>query len=109
MDIQYDPPATAEELDGLIAKIERGEGAFASLSDEQRGQFLEDLGQTWVDQYLNQYPVPDDFDQAIAAYRDIEAARRYPHFPEHLRTDVLLRFEQRYGDGGPEHWGRIEE
>lgn len=98
------PPSSAQELDLLMQKIDRGAGSFAALSDEQREQLKTGLSEEWIEAYLDKYPVPAELDAAISEYRAIEAGIRYPNLPENVREDILLEFNEHHGEGGPDHW-----
>lgn len=104
MNHNFDPPSTAEELDKLIHNIDVGEGVLASLSDEQRDQMREELTEAWLSERLDDYPVPADGEEAAREYREIESGRKYPYLPENARRDILQHFDERYGEGGPDHW-----
>jgi hypothetical protein len=99
-----EPPATAQELDAVIAKIDAGEGYFASLGDEQRDQMKTGLTEHWIAEYLDDYPVPSDRAVAVREYRAIESGAKYPHLPPNLTGDLLMRFDEVHGEGGPQHW-----
>ena len=105
MDHYLEPPSTAQDLDALIHKIDAGADTFASLSDEQRDQLKTDLGEEWIAGYLDKYPVPRVLAAAALEYRAIESGRQYPNLPENIRNDILLEFNERHGEGGPERWG----
>ena len=104
----FDPPSTAEELDALMRHIDIGDSDLASLSDEQRDQFKNELGDAWLEDYLDAYPVPPDLRDAAHEYRAIADADKFPNLPEHVRADLLLQFEEHHGEGGPEHWNMHE-
>lgn len=104
MDAFHEPPASAEELDALFRRIDAGDGYFASLSDEQRGQLKEELTDAWLSDYLHLYPLPARLEDAVHAYRAIESGDKYPHVNPHIRNDLLLHFNEHFGEGGPEHW-----
>jgi hypothetical protein len=104
----FDPPSTAEELDALIRHIDTGDGDLASLSDEQREQLKNELGDAWLEDYLDDYPVPADLREAAREYQEIADADKYPSLPDHVRDDLLLQFEERHGEGGPDHWNMDE-
>lgn len=104
----FDPPITALELDALMRHIDKGDGDLASLSDEQREQLKNELGDAWLEDYLDDYPVPADLKLATLEYQEIASADKYPHLPDHVRGDLLLQFEEQYGEGGPEHWNLYE-
>lgn len=98
-------PAGVQELDILIRRIDLGEESFAALSDEQRAQLKRTLGEQWVEQYLDDYPVPSDPKEAAREYRAIASGSRYPHLPSSVRNDLLIQFDQQYAEGGgPDHW-----
>lgn len=97
-------PSTAQELDTLIQQIDAGTQSFASLSDEQRAQLKTALSEEWIAAYLDKYPVPQALKAAMREYRAIEAGIRYPHLPDHVREDILLEFNEHFGEGGPDHW-----
>lgn len=99
-----DPPGTAQELDALVDKIDSGAGYFASLSDEQRDQLKTELSEDWIAEFLDDFPVPRELDTARRDYRAIASGERYPHLPENVRNDLLLRFDEEHGEGGPERW-----
>ena len=103
------PPATAQELDELFGEIDEGEGTFASLSDEQRMQLKEELGDEWIANYVDDYPVPNNLREAIDEYREIESGGRFPNLTDSVRNDVLLQFDDQYGDGGPDNWDTADE
>lgn len=104
MNAYPDPPANVQELDALVGKIDRGMDYFASLSDEQRNQLKAELSEDWIAEYLDDFPVPQNLEQARREYRAIASAEKYPHLPENVRNDLLLRFDEEHGEGGPEHW-----
>jgi hypothetical protein len=52
--------------------------------------------------------VPANLGQAAAEYHAIANAGKYPNLPDHVRADLLLQFEERHGEGGPEHWNMHE-
>ena len=104
MDGYPEAPASAQELDEMMYKIDSGEGLFASLSDEQREQLKAELAEEWLTEYLEEYPVPADLVEAIQEYRDIESSDRYPNLPENMRNDLLLLFDEHHGEGGPDQW-----
>lgn len=87
-----------------MQKIDAGAGSFASLSDEQRAQLKTALSEEWLTTYLEKYPVPVALAVAITEYRAIEAGLRYPNLPENVRADILLEFNEHYGEGGPDCW-----
>jgi hypothetical protein len=99
-----DPPSTAQELDAMLHHIDVGDGDLASLSDEQREQLKGELSDAWLADYLDDYPVPADRRQAAQEYRAIAAGNKYPNLTDHVRADLLLQFEERHGEGGPDHW-----
>ena len=100
----FEPPSTAEALDALMQHINTGDGDLASLSDEQREQLKNELGDAWLEDYLDDYPVPADLRDASREYQAIANADKYPNLPDHVRNDLLLQFEEHHGEGGPEHW-----
>lgn len=104
MEHYLEPPATAQDLDVLIHRIDAGEGTFASLSDEQRDQLKIELSEEWIAGYLDKYPVPEALAAATLEYRAIESGQQYPNLPENIRNDILLEFNERHGEGGPEGW-----
>lgn len=104
MEHYLERPTTAQDLDALIQQIDAGEDTFASLSDEQRDQLKTELGEEWIAGYLDQYPVPQALAAATLEYRAIASGRQYPNLPENIRNDILLEFNERHGEGGPEHW-----
>lgn len=104
MEHYLEPPTTAQDLDALIHRIDVGEGNFASLSDEQRDQLKTELSEEWIAGYLDKYPVPQALAAATLEYRAIESGRQYPNLPENIRNDILLEFNERHGEGGPERW-----
>ncbi|MEO8407528.1 MAG: hypothetical protein ABI476_03775 [Oxalobacteraceae bacterium] len=87
-----------------MQKIDAGAGSFASLSDEQRTQLKTALSDEWIASYLDKYPLPITLKAAMREYRAIEAGIRYPNLPEHVREDILLEFNEHFGEGGPDHW-----
>jgi hypothetical protein len=98
-------PSSVQELDLLIRRIDLGEESFAALSDEQRTQLKCELGQQWVEQYLDDYPVPSDVNEAAREYRAIASGDKFPHLPSSVRNDLLIQFDQLHAEGGgPEHW-----
>jgi len=97
-------PAGAQELDELMQRIDAGSDDFASLSDEQREQLKTELSEDWLTLYLDDYPVPTDVDDARNEYLAIESSDRYPNLPENVRNDLLLHFDEHYGEGGPDQW-----
>jgi hypothetical protein len=98
-------PSSVQELDLLIRRIDLGEESFAALSDEQRTQLKCELGQQWVDEYLDDYPVPSDVKEAAREYRAIASGDKYPHLPASVRNDLLIQFDLQHAEGGgPEHW-----
>jgi hypothetical protein len=103
-EFEFEPPSTVQELDTLIHQIDTGEGAFASLSDEQRTQLECELSEAWITEYLDAYPVPDDPEVARREYQLIASGKAYPNLPENVRGDLLMRFDERHGEGGPDHW-----
>ncbi|MET0962303.1 MAG: hypothetical protein ABWY05_05720 [Noviherbaspirillum sp.] len=100
----FDPPTTAQELDALMRHIDKGDGDLASLSDEQREQLKNDLAAAWLEDYLDDYPVPAERTPAALEYRAIAGGEKYPNLPEHVRSDLLIEFDEIHGEGGPEHW-----
>jgi hypothetical protein len=100
----FDPPSTAEALDALMHHIDIGDDDLASLSDEQREQLKNELGDAWLEDYLDDYPVPTDLREAAREYQEIADADKYPSLPDHVREDLLLQFEEHHGEGGPDHW-----
>jgi hypothetical protein len=104
----FEPPSTAEQLDALMRHIDAGDHDLASLSDEQREQLKNELSDAWLEEYLDDYPVPANLGQAAAEYHAIANAGKYPNLPDHVRADLLLQFEERHGEGGPEHWNMHE-
>lgn len=101
-----EPPESIEQLDQLIHRIDEGHDDLASLSDEQRAQLTEELCEEWVARYLDDYPVPTLVDDAIREYQEIQIGDLYPNLPQFVRDDLLMRYEDRFGEGGPEHWIR---
>lgn len=99
-----DPPSTAQQLDQMIAHIDAGDSDLASLSDEQREQLKADLCAAWLDDYLDDYPVPTDIAAATDEYLAIESGTRYPHLPDNVHDDLLMHFDEHFGEGGPAHW-----
>lgn len=104
----FEPPSTARELDELTRKIDAGEGGFASLSDEQREQLMFELDEAWLGDFLEDYPVPAELDAAAGEYRAIASGEKFPHLRENVRKDLLMRFNELHGEGGPEHWNAAE-
>jgi len=104
----FEPPSTAEQLDALMRHIDAGDHDLASLSDEQREQLKNELSDAWLEDYLDDYPVPAGLEQAAAEYHAIANGKKYPSLPDHVRSDLLLQFEERHGEGGPEHWNMHE-
>ncbi len=100
----FEPPSTAEALDALMQHINAGDGDLASLSDEQREQLKNELSDAWLEDYLDDYPVPADIRAAAAEYQAIFSGEKYPSLPDHVRFDLLLQFEEHHGEGGPDHW-----
>lgn len=100
----FEPPTSAEGLDALMRHIDAGDADLASLSDEQREQLRNELSDAWLEDYLDDYPVPADIRAAAAEYAAIESGDKYPSLPDHVRLDLLLQFEEHHGEGGPEHW-----
>lgn len=100
----FEPPATAEALDALIRHIDIGDGDLASLSDEQREQLKNELGDAWLEDYLDDFPVPADPRDAAREYQAIADGDKYPSLPDHVRGDLLLQFEEHHGEGGPQYW-----
>lgn len=103
-----EPPPTAQELDDLIYNIDAGTDSFAALSDEQREQLKAELGEAWLSEYLEEYPVPADLVEASHEYREIESGDKYPNLPDNIRNDLLLHFDEHHGEGGPERWVGID-
>jgi hypothetical protein len=108
MDSYPQAPATAQDLDELMYRIDSGQGTFASLSDEQREQLKADLADDWLTEYLQEYPVPADLGDAIREYRDIESGDRYASLPPNVRADLLLLFDEHHGEGGPDQWAAMQ-
>lgn len=104
-----DVPPTAAELDELLQEIEEGEGSYAALSDEQRAQLKEELCEEWTATYLDDYPVPQNLREAVDEYREIESGERFPNLPENVRNDLLLHFDDQYGEGGPDRWDTADD
>ena len=104
----FEPPSTAEDLDALMRHIDIGDGDLASLSDEQREQLKNELGDAWLEDYLDDFPVPAELREAAVAYQAIADADKFPSLPDHVRGDLLLLFEEHHGEGGPQHWNRHE-
>jgi hypothetical protein len=104
----FEPPSTAEELDALMQHIDTGDGDLASLSDEQREQLKNELGDAWLEDYLDDFPVPAGLPAAAREYQAIANADKYPNLPDHVRNDLLLQFEEHHGEGGPDHWNMQE-
>ena len=99
------PPASAQELDLLMARIDKGEESFAALSDEQREQLKSELAEEGIAQYLDDYPVPADLTLAARDYRAIQSGSKYPNIPANVRNDLLMHFDEQHAEGGgPEHW-----
>lgn len=103
-----DPPAAIEELDRLFAHIDLGNGDLVSLSDEQREALKEEISAAWLTKWLPGFPVPGALKEAAAQYRAIAAGDLYPHLTERVRSDLLLRFDEAHGEGGPVHWSEVE-
>jgi hypothetical protein len=99
------PPADVHELDLLMGRIDQGADSFAALSDEQREQLKCKLADEWIAGYLDDYPVPADFVQAVRDYRAIQSGSKYPNIPANVRSDLLMHFDEQHAEGGgPEHW-----
>lgn len=104
-----DVPPTAQELDELLQGINEGEGTFAELTDDQREQLKEELCEEWLATYLDDYPVPNTLREAVDEYREIESGDRFPNLPENVRNELLLQFDDQFGEGGPDNWSSAEE
>jgi hypothetical protein len=104
-----DVPPTAQELDELLQDIDEGEGTFAELTDDQREQLKEELCEEWLATYLDDYPVPNNLREAVDEYREIESGDRFPNLPENVRNELLLQFDDQFGEGGPDNWSSAEE
>jgi hypothetical protein len=99
------PPASAKELDLLMHRIDLGQDGFAALSDEQRTQLKAELAEDWISGFLDDYPVPDNIEQAAREYRAIQSGALFPNIPDRVRNDILIQFDERHAEGGgPDHW-----
>lgn len=103
-----EPPRDVEELDALLNRIDVGHDDLAALSDAQREDLKEELGQAWLTKWLPAYQVPAALPEAAALYRAIASGEKYPHLTDHVREDLLIRFDEEHGEGGPEHWSIVE-
>jgi hypothetical protein len=103
-----EPPKDVEELDALLHRIDVGHDDLAALSDEQREGLKEELGQAWLTKWLGGYRVPVALPEAGALYRAIASGEKYPHLTDHIRQDLLIRFDEEHGEGGPVHWSVVE-
>lgn len=103
-----EPPRDIQEFDALLHRIDVGDADLASLSDEQREVLKEELGQAWLTKWLPDYQVPADLGAASILYRAIAAREMYPHLTDRVREDLLIRFDEEHGEGGPVHWSIVE-
>jgi hypothetical protein len=103
-----EPPKDVEQLDALLYRIDAGHDDLAALSDTQREDLKEELGQAWLTKWLPAYQVPAALPEAGALYRAIASGEKYPHLTDHVREDLLIRFDEEHGEGGPEHWSVVE-
>jgi hypothetical protein len=103
-----EPPKDVEELDALLHRIDVGQDDLAALSDEQREGLKEEVSQAWLTKWLSAYQVPVALPEAGALYRAIASGAKYPHLTDHVREDLLIRFDEEHGEGGPIHWSVVE-